>query len=360
MRQMTALIKPASSTCNLRCSYCFYCDEADAREKNTASKMEISTAENLIKKMLDFCGDNSVLTFMFQGGEPLLAGIDFFREFIKIAESSRTQGSVIQYSLQTNGTLIDEDFCRLFKENGFLIGVSVDGDKALHDKNRCKSFDDAMNGIELLRKHEIDFNILSVITASTDASMLFDFYIRNNFRDVQPIYCLDPLSGDKGDFSIGAKQLARFKKRLFNLWFAEVSKGNHFYIRDFDNLLSLLTKGVAEQCGASGRCNAQLVVEADGTCYPCDFYCLDEFECANINETDINGILNSEGLRKFFEHNEEKNSLCASCPVKTVCGGGCKRYRSLYNQLSGYCPQMDFILHVLDKLKSVKRKGEVL
>lgn len=355
MRQMTALIKPASSECNLRCSYCFYCDEADMRQKNTTAKMEISTAENLIKKMFDFCGENSVLTFMFQGGEPLLAGVDFFRDFIEIAEKNRTEGSIIRYSLQTNGTLIDEDFCKLFKENGFLIGVSVDGDKELHDKNRCRSFDDAMKGIGLLRDHGVDFNILSVITAKTDASMLFDFYIRNDFRDVQPIYCLDPLNGEKSDYSIGAKQLARFKKRLFNLWFAEVSKGNHFYIRDFDNLLSLITKGVAEQCGASGRCNAQLVVEADGTCYPCDFYCLDEFECANINNTDINGILNSEGLKKFFEHDEEKNSLCNSCPVKTVCGGGCKRYRNLYNQLSGYCPQMDFILHVLDKLKSVRR-----
>ena len=354
MRQMTALIKPASSDCNLRCSYCFYCDEAAQREKITTNKMNISTAENLIKKMFDFCGENSVLTLMFQGGEPLLAGVDFFRSFIETAEKNRTEGNIIQYSLQTNGTLISEDFCKLFKENNFLIGVSIDGDKALHDKNRCSSFDKAMQGIEMLKTHGVDFNILSVITAKTDAAMLFDFYKRNDFRSVQPIYCLDPLSGDKSDCSIGAKQLARFKKRLFNLWFAEVSKGNHFYVRDFDNILSLITRGVAEQCGASGRCNAQLVVEADGTCYPCDFYCLDEFECANINDTDINGILNSEGLKKFFSHDEEKNPLCTDCPVKTVCGGGCKRYRSLYNQLSGYCPQMDFILHVLDKLRSVK------
>ncbi|MBQ2847363.1 MAG: radical SAM protein [Clostridia bacterium] len=354
MRQMTALIKPASSKCNLRCSYCFYCDEAESREKSAETLMQAETAENLIKKMFDFCGDNSTLTFMFQGGEPLLAGVDFFKKFIELVEKHKTEGSRIFYSLQTNGTLIDNDFCKLFKEHNFLVGVSIDGDKELHDKHRCKSFDTAMQGIELLKKHGVDFNILSVITAKTDASMLFDFYIRNDFRNVQPIYCLNPLSGEKDDYSISAKQLARFKKRLFNLWFTEVSKGNHFYIRDFDNLLSLLTKGVTEQCGASGRCNAQLVVEANGTCYPCDFYCLDEFECANINDTDISGILNSEGLKKFFEHTEEKNALCVTCPVKAICGGGCKRYRSLYNQLSGYCPQMDFILHALDKLKSVK------
>ncbi|MBQ3046282.1 MAG: radical SAM protein [Clostridia bacterium] len=354
MRQMTALIKPASSACNLKCSYCFYCDEAASREKNAKALMSIDTAENLIKKMFDFCGDNSTLTFMFQGGEPLLAGVDFFEAFIRTAENHKTKGSKIYYSLQTNGTLINEDFCKLFKENDFLIGVSVDGNKELHDKNRSASFDSAIQGIELLKKHGVSFNILSVITSQTDASMLFDFYMRNGFRDVQPIYCLDPLSGEKDDYSLNAKQLARFKKRLFNLWFAEVSKGNHFYVRDFDNLLSLITKGVAEQCGASGRCNAQLVVEADGTCYPCDFYCLDEFECLNINEASINDILNCEGLKKFFEHSEPVNTLCASCPVKALCGGGCKRYRSLYNQLSGYCPQMDFILHAVEKLRAVR------
>lgn len=354
MRQMTALIKPASSACNLRCSYCFYCDEADAREKNQNTFMSCETAENIISKMFDFCGDNSTLTFMFQGGEPLLAGVEFFEKFVKTAEKLKTDGSRIFYSLQTNGTLLDENYCQFFKEHDFLIGVSVDGDKPLHDKNRSDSFDSAMHGIELLRKHKVNFNILSVITSQTDAKKLFDFYMDNDFRDVQPIYCLDPLSGDKADYSISAKQLARFKKRLFNLWFNEVSKGNHFYVRDFDNLLSLMTKGVAEQCGASGRCNAQLVVEADGTCYPCDFYCLDKFECLNINEADINDILNCEGLKNFFEYDEPKNSLCTSCPVKTLCGGGCKRYRALYNQLSGYCPQMDFILHAVEKLRSVR------
>ncbi len=355
MRQMTALIKPASSACNLKCSYCFYCDEAKARNKDLGSLMSLETAENLIRKMFDFCGENSDLTFMFQGGEPLLAGAEFFEKFVETAEKLKTNGSRVYYSLQTNGTLINEDFCRIFKENNFLIGVSLDGVKEKHNQNRCNSFDRAMQGIELLKNHGVAFNILSVITSQTDAAELFNFYVKNDFRDVQPIYCLDPLDGSKADFSLSAKQLARFKKRLFNLWFAEVSKGNRFYVRDFDNLLSLMSKGVAEQCGASGKCNAQLVVEADGTCYPCDFYCLDEFECLNINEADINDILKCNGLRKFFEHDEPKNKLCSSCRVKTLCGGGCKRYRGLYNQLEGYCPQMDFIMHAVEKMRTVRR-----
>lgn len=353
MRQMTALVKPSSSLCNLNCSYCFYCDEASRRENNADCIMSIETAENLIKKVFDFCGENSDISFMFQGGEPLMAGLGFFEIFVRTAEKLRTSGTRIRYSLQTNGTLIDEAFCEFFKRNNFLIGVSLDGDKALHNIHRSNSYDDVMKGIELLKKHGVEFNILSVITAKTDAKALFEFYKENGFRDVQPIYCLDSLDGEKSDYSLDAKGLARFKKRFFNMWFNEISAGSRFYVRDFDNLLSLLTNGRAEQCGASGRCNAQLVVEADGTCYPCDFYCLDEFECADINTATIEDILNSDGLKAFMEHDEERNALCSSCRVRSICNGGCKRYRSLYNQLPGYCPQMDFILHALDKLKAL-------
>lgn len=351
---MTALIKPASSLCNLSCKYCFYCDEAKRRENGTGSIMNISTVENLIRKIMDFCGTDSSISFMFQGGEPLLAGLSFFEKFVETAEKFRTEGTVISYSLQTNGTLLNEDFCKFFSKNNFLIGVSIDGDKEIHDENRSGSFDDAMKGIELLKKHNVAFNILSVITSKTDAYELFDFYIRNNFRDVQPIYCLDPLDGTKTENSLDPKGFARFRKRFFNKWFDEISSGGHFYVRDFDNLLSLLTSGKAEQCGATGRCNAQLVVEADGICYPCDFYCLDEFCCPNINTADIRDILLSDGLRKFMEYSEEKNSLCGTCPVKSLCSGGCKRYRSLYNALPGYCPQMDFILHAVSKLQKLR------
>lgn len=355
MRNMTVLVKPASSACNLNCRYCFYRDEANSRCISGTGSMSMDTAENLIGKVVAFCKEDSVISFMFQGGEPLLAGLQFFEGFVSLAENLKTCGSSFNWSVQTNGTLLNDEFCEFFKRNNFLVGVSLDGKKPLHDKYRSESFDRAMNGIELLRKHGVDFNILSVITADTDASELFDFYIENDFRDVQPIYCLDPLGGEKSEYSLGARELARFQKRLFNRWFSAVNNGERMYIRDFDNILSLLTTGKAEQCGASGRCNAQLVVEADGTCYPCDFYCLDEFECLNINTASVEDILNCDGLRRFFEHTEPENRLCPECPVKSICGSGCKRYRSLYNRLDGYCPRMDALIHIIEKIKSIRR-----
>ena len=135
MRQLTALVKPASSACNLKCGYCFYCDEASARSGCGKGFMSIDTARNLIKKVFDFCGSGSVISFMFQGGEPLLAGLRFFEDFVAAAQDLKTDGSTLRFSLQTNGTLIDDGFCEFFKRNGFLIGVSIDGKKPLHDSH---------------------------------------------------------------------------------------------------------------------------------------------------------------------------------------------------------------------------------
>ena len=352
MRQMTVLVKPASSLCNLKCSYCFYCDEAENRVSGKRAIMTEETAENLLQKVFSFCGAESNITFMFQGGEPLLAGIDFFENFIKKANFLKDNKTNITYSLQTNGTLLDDRFCNLFKTHQFLIGVSIDGNETLHNQNRDGSFAKAMHGIDLLKKFGVSFNVLSVITASSDAKRLFAFYRKHNFQNVQPIYCLDPLDGTKSSFSLPAKAFAKFQKELFQLWFSELQNGNRFYIRDFDNLFSLLFYGRAEQCGATGKCTPQLVVEADGTCYPCDFYCLDDYICANINTASIMNILHSSGLRKFLESTEPKNELCVSCSVAQFCGGGCKRYRSLYNQIPGYCPRKDFITYVIQKLKT--------
>lgn len=149
---------------------------------------------------------------MFQGGEPLLAGIDFFRSFISTVNSLKDEKTTVNYSLQTNGTLIDDEFCRFFKENNFLIGVSLDGDEATHNAHRCDSFEKVIQGIGLLKKHGVDFNIISVITSKTDAAKLFEFYMKNDFRDVQPIYCLDPLNGEKAHSALMQKALRDSRK----------------------------------------------------------------------------------------------------------------------------------------------------
>ena len=149
------MIKPASSLCNLRCKYCFYCDVAANREIFSLGKMNEATAEKLIKDALDFA-DGSSVAFAFQGGEPLMAGMDYFRFFTKTVNDHNSKSSEIYYSIQTNGTLIDDEWARFFTENKFLVGLSLDGDyegnKFRVDANGQNSYYKIITYIWLLKK----------------------------------------------------------------------------------------------------------------------------------------------------------------------------------------------------------------
>ncbi len=351
MRDITALIKPASSMCNLQCSYCFYCDEAEKRSVSSFGIMTKETALNLIKKVYSYSGKDSEINFMFQGGEPLLAGIDFFDFFSKNAVELLPENASLTLSLQTNGTLIDDEFCKLFNKYNYLIGLSIDGKKELHDKQRNNSYDKAIKASELLKKYDVEFNILSVVTSETNAESLYDFCKENNFNYLQTIFCLEPLDGKIKEYNPDPRTIARFKKRLFNKWLNDFKNDIDFSVREIDNIIMYLTTGECEQCGMNGYCTPQLVVEADGTTYPCDFYCIDEYKCKNVNESSLDEIIKCSGMKKFLKSDTELNELCNTCGFFEMCGGCCKRYRNLFNQLKGYCPQKDYLDHVISKLE---------
>lgn len=350
MKNITALIKPSSHLCNLKCEYCFYCDEVNNRIDKGSSYMTLDTAENIIKKVYNYCDNSSNVNFMFQGGEPLLSGVEFFEFFSEKANVLNQKKLTLNFSLQTNGTLITEDYCKIFKKYNYLIGVSLDGPEEIHNMYRGDSYKQVISGIELLKKHSINFNIISVITSLNDPYKLFEFYVSNNFLDVQLIYCLDELNSQNSDYVLKPQELSRFKKRFFNKWISFLKSGNEMNVREFNNLAMYLRSGQYEQCGFLGKCTPQLVIESDGTVYPCDFYCLDDYKCLNINDCELEDLLMCDGMCNFINHTEPLNSLCASCEVKHLCNGGCKRYRSLYNSLGGYCPQRDFLTNSVPKL----------
>lgn len=354
MRDITVMIKPASYSCNLRCRYCFYCDEISYRNDKQSPVMTNQTVDSVIQRVFEY-SDGGTVNFMFQGGEPLLAGKDYFDYFCRKA-LKEAKGKVL-FEVQTNGTLIDEDYCSIFKEFDFLVGVSLDGPENVHNSMRNNSFSEVMKGIALLRENDISFNILSVITCNTDPFELYEFYQKNDFRYVQTIYCLDSFDGSKKDFSLDAKSYARFRKRLFNRWLKDLDTDRFVDIRDIGNLVNMIVEDdneAYEQCGIIGECHPNLIIESDGSCYPCDFYCTDEFFCININDSSVYDMLECKGMKKFMEFETPENPLCKECNDYYLCKSGCKRFRYLYNELSGYCPQKDFIDHVLYKLENIK------
>ncbi len=364
LRYFTALIKPASSQCNLGCGYCFYRDVAGCRVEAARGIMNFDTAEALIAGIFAYCGEDTQVSFVFQGGEPTLAGLDFFRNFCSKADSLNKKNLPVSYSIQSNGLLIDAEWCGFLKNRGFLVGLSLDGDKATHDRYRktargVSTFGKTLEAARLMKKHGIDVNVLTVVTDRTAQRVrsVFDFCHSNGFEYVQFIPCLAPLESADTNQYLTPRQYGSFLKDFFDMWHESLRSGNRLRVRNFDNVLMLLKGMPAEQCGAMGFCTPQFVVEADGSVYPCDFYCLDEYLAGNVNRDAVAAIAASKGMESFLAAGEPEHPLCASCRVYGLCGGGCKRTRRFLRSEPDYCPIMDFWDYSMDRLRSLAQFG---
>ncbi len=334
MKQLSILLKPASSKCNLDCSYCFYKKVASQRNVFDYGMMKKETVIRLLDKLFAE-NENCCFNFVFQGGEPSLAGIDFYYFFIE--EVNKRQGNnLVTYAFQTNASLIDEKWCQLFKKHDFLLGLSLDGFKENNNYYRS-NYDDVIKTAVLLKKYGIAFNILTVLTPELIKKPLelFSFYQEKDFRYFQLIPCLDEISPE--DFY-------HFYSVFFNRWFQEYLDGRYYSVSFIDNLIKVFKGELPGQCGSLGFCSFQYVVEANGNIYPCDFYCEDEYLLGNVHNDDFN----EERLKNFLEE-KRTLSLCHSCPYWGICGGQCKRQcSSFYND--NFCAIQQFIIDNEDKL----------
>ena len=347
MKQLSVLIKPASSLCNMRCRYCFYADVSEQREVFSYGMMSEDVMKTLVFRVKE-SGAQSV-TFAFQGGEPTLCGLSLFESFVREVKAV-LQGVKVDYSIQTNGLLLDDDFCAFLKENCFLVGLSLDGYCENHnhlrpDHQGKDTFAKTLAAAERLRRFGVDFNILTVVSAplAKRGEKLWRFYQKNRFEFVQLIPCLAPLSGElTGKWELVPKAYADFLKEIFPLWVDALTKGEYISIRLFDNLVRQAFGQTPEMCGMCGVCSPQFVIEADGGVYPCDFYVLDEYRCGSLLDKSFDEILRDERMQDFLKHQLPQE--CASCRFARFCRGGCKRYRSFYFSQEGYCPYADFLL----------------
>lgn len=344
------MIKPASSICNMRCKYCFYHSLAESRESFSYGIMTQSTAENLIIKALDFCDGGSIY-FAFQGGEPLFAGKEFFINFVSMVNKHNTKGCKIYYNLQTNGTLIDQEWADFFAENKFLLGLSLDGDQDANrfrlDRDLNYTFPTVKAAMDLLKERGVEFNVLIVSTGYTadHIESVYKYFKSQDIKFLQFIPCLRPF-GDKSesDLYMTVSQYSSFLIKLFNLYVKDYVKGEYVSIRQFDNYVRLFWGEHAEQCGMNGFCSRQFVIESNGNVYPCDFYCLDEWLLGNVNSDDFTQLASAQKADEFTRGSFSISSKCKACPYVRLCrGGGCKRskedrdYCQAYQQFFGAC-----------------------
>jgi uncharacterized protein len=331
---ISVLIKSASSKCNLNCEYCFYHDVANNRTVADFGFMSLETIEVIIKKVLRFA--SGYATFAFQGGEPTLCGLDFFRSVVELQNKHNVNNVSINNGLQTNGIVIDSEWAEFLHDNNFLVGLSLDGPRDIHDRYRVGAkgkgtYKRVMQTAALFNGHKVAYNILFTVTDLTTAhpDELYEFFKTNNFNFLQFMPCIDPLDNERGAhrYSLTPKRYAFFLKRFFDKWQAEFMGGREVSVRYFDNLVRMAMGTPPEMCSLLGSCQCQFVIEADGSVYPCDFYVTDEWKLGNIQDSELLGLYESDTCQRFIESSRSAASDCRSCEWKSLCRGGCRRDR---------------------------------
>lgn len=336
MPPISILVKPASGLCNLRCNYCFYADEMENRSQPSYGIMSDEVLEAVIQKTLAFAQDSCSITF--QGGEPTLTGLDFYRKCLKLEEKYNVNQIPVSHSLQTNGYLLDEEWCQFFAEHQFLVGLSLDGIKSAHDAYRKDSsgkdtYFHTLHAAQLLQQAGAEFNILTVVNkrTATKIDKIYHFYQKQGFYWQQYIACLDPIGENAGkqDYSLTPDAYGQFLIDLFRLWSLDLFKGKQPYIRQFENYIGILLGNYPESCEQRGVCTFQNVVEADGSVYPCDFYVLDEYKLGNLREDNFVQIEERRKQSPFIQQSLNHTQKCQSCRYFFICRGGCRRHRQL-------------------------------
>ncbi len=362
---INVLIKPSSSNCNLNCSYCFYHDEAKHRSTKSFGFMNADTIETIIERFLSYAEKSC--TFGFQGGEPMLAGLDFFKRVVEREKRYNTNHLEVHNAIQTNGTLIDDAWAAFFTEHNFLVGVSLDGYESLHNLYRRDAqgngtFSRVMQGIEALKRNKTEFNILTVVTAQTAKHIkeAYAFFMREGLNYQQYIPCIEPLGGSEGTqkHTLTPKLYARFIKDLFDVWYNDRVAGRFVYNRYFENLAALLLGYRPESCDMNGACSIQYAIEANGSVFPCDFYMLDGYCIGNCSIDSLELIDENRRQLGFVEASLQLPQQCRTCGWFRFCRGGCQRNRNpagmLNAGLNHFCESYrEAFPYILPRLKEL-------
>jgi uncharacterized protein len=351
------LAKPSGATCNIDCKYCFFLSK-EALYPNDKQRMSEKTLETYIRQLLESHRTPQV-TVAWQGGEPTLMKLDFFRHSIEIVERYRRPGQVVHHTFQTNGILLDDDWCAFFKEHNFLIGLSVDGPREIHDANRVDrggqgTFDRVMKGWRQLIRHRVDFNILCTVNSANEhhGRTVYRFFRDELGADwMQFIPIVERATADtiqianlgwseqpgqkrmlytqSGNLvtkrSVGGEQYGRFLVDIFEDWVRR--DVGRVYVQLFDVTLEAYF-GRHLLCIHAPTCGYGPALEHNGDLYSCDHFVEPRFKLGNIHETHMLKLVSSPGQRKFGDDKRDLlTAQCKSCEVRAVCNGGCPKDR---------------------------------
>lgn len=325
------LIKPASADCNLRCAYCFYLDHGSFYPDTRRHRMSDEVLAEVIRRYL--ATPQPTYQFGWQGGEPTLLGVEFFRRAVEYQQRFGAPGASVANGLQTNGTLITDALAALLAEYRFLTGVSLDGPRHLHDRYRLTadgrgSHADVLAGIRRLEEHHAEFNILTLVSAANVAepAEVYHYLCEHGWLYHQYIPCVEPdAERHLLPFSISAEAWGEFLCRLFDAWYAGDTR--RVSIRLFDSVLALLVDGVRNICPFGTDCCQYFVIEYNGDVYPCDFFVERPWRLGNVSNDGWEQLLQSPVYRAFGAQKACRQATCEACPWLWICQGDCLKHR---------------------------------
>ena len=333
------MLKPGGAACNLDCSYCYFLKKQQLYPGSSLC-MSLETLEEYTRQMLAAQPGPEVV-FAWQGGEPTLLGLDFYRQAVSFQQKYRRPGQQISNSFQTNAVLLNEDWAGFFRENNFLVGVSLDGPQPLHDVYRRDkagrgTFEQVMAGLELLKKGRVNFNILTCVHAANQKQPLEVYRFlrdeaRAEFMQFIPIVeRLNESGYQEGEQvtarSVGGREYGEFLCAVFDEWLSR-DVGRTF-VQVFDVALAVWYGQRAGLCIFEPVCGQALALEHNGDLYACDHYVQPDHLLGNILETPLAELAVSSRQQEFGLHKEKSlPRCCRECTVRFICNGGCPRNR---------------------------------
>lgn len=347
------MAKPSGSVCNIDCDYCFYLEKDQLYpERQSNWRMSFETLEQFVKQHIEAQQTDDV-HFAWQGGEPTLLGLSFYKKVVELCEKYG-KGKNIHHGFQTNGLLINDEWCQFFKQHNFLIGVSIDGPEHLHDcyrKSRSNKGTHAkvVSAIELLKKYQVEFNTLTVVNARNvkQPVEVYQFLksIGSTYLQFIPLVereaLQDPdanhdsavLLASPGEplakmtsWSVDSDEFGQFLNTIFDYWVRH-DVGQTF-VQMFDSTLNTWLGNPSTMCVTASQCGHAFALEANGDLYQCDHYVYPEYKLGNIHQQTIFDMNNSDEAIKFGQDKRTHlNQKCVDCRYRFACHGGCPKHR---------------------------------
>lgn len=377
------MTKPIGPRCNIDCKYCYYLEKEKLYPQEKKFRMSGETLERYVQQMIATSHEAGMgeVTFAWQGGEPLMLGLPFFEQIIELQDRHRIQGQRIANAIQTNGMLLNADWAAFFKRHGFLVGISIDGPKKVHDKYRVdragrSTFDAVMKGLEHLQVHQVDYNILTVVNRanagkgkeiykflSTLGTDFFQFIpLVERRSDTGALASAPQVDMDPGNFvtdwSVTPKAYGKFLCDVFDVWYRR--DVGQVYVQYFENQIGLWSGGPSSLCIYAETCGNGLAMEHNGDVYACDHYVYPEFKLGNINDEPLAALVWSDRTEAFG--NAKRDALtaqCKRCRFRFACNGGCPKHRFLTSRdgeagQSYFCESYQiFFAHAGERLRKL-------